>query len=139
LSDEDVSAPGQAGPLHGDDLFAGVGGVAAVVAESNPRNLSAETAGKDLRVEPVPYVRRLDVGREVLDEEARLDDEADLRRVDVALAPGRVRTDGVRLLSEPANKKYICSATGKRNFSAVDTKLRKSAATQKEPKRFFDN
>lgn len=78
-----------------------MGRVAPVVTEPDPGNFPAQTSRKNLGIEPVPDVGRLDVGREVLDEEAGLDDETDFRRVDVALAAGRVRSDGVRLLSEP--------------------------------------
>ena len=78
-----------------------MGRVAPVVTEPDPGNLAAQTSRKNLGIESVPDVGRLDVGREVLDEEAGLDDETDFRRVDVALAAGRVRSDGVRLLSEP--------------------------------------
>ena len=97
---EDV-LPVEARLLHGDDLLARVRRVAPDIANTNSRNFSAEAGRKDLRVEPIPDVGRLDVGGKVLDEEAGLDDEANFRRVNIPLASGRIRPNGIRFFAEP--------------------------------------
>jgi hypothetical protein len=96
-----IILPCQTSPFNRHNFFTGMRRVAPDIAEPDSRNFPAEPCRKDLGVQPVPDVGRFDVGRKVLDKEAGLDDEADLRRVDVALTAGGIRTDGVRFFPEP--------------------------------------
>ena len=75
--------------------------IASIIAEPDSRNFPTESARKDLGIESVPDVSCLDVRREVLDQETRLDDEADFRRIDITLTTGHIRTDGIRFFAEP--------------------------------------